>query len=260
MPLDLPEIPDLPRHVDRLVAQIPSGYVATYGDLAAALGNRVAARWVAEYLLRHAHSESCVCHRVIRATGEPGGYFAGGPRAKLQLLAAEGLAHERGRISLAPVRFHDFHSTGPLRNLLAWQDEASRHVELIAPNSEPRWVGGVDTCYLAHNRAIAAFALFDRRDGKLTWSTTLETEVRFPYISTYLTFRELPILLELLDQVRAAGRMPEVLLVDGSGLLHPRRAGLACSLGVVADIATVAVAKKRLCGSPTRPDLQPGES
>ena len=48
----------------------------------------------------------------------------------------------------------------------------------------------------------------------------------FPYITSYLAFRELPILLELLDEVRAAGRLAELLLVDGSGILHQRHAGI----------------------------------
>ena len=58
-------------------------------------------------------------------------------------------------------------------------------------------------------------------DGRLLWSKTIRHEIRFPYITSFLTFRELPILLELLDEVRAAGQLAPLLLVDGSGILHP---------------------------------------
>jgi deoxyribonuclease V len=84
--------------------------------------------------------------------------------------------------------------------------------------------------------------------------------VAFPYISTYLSFREMPILLDLLAEVRAAGRLAEVVLVDGSGILHHRHAGIASHLGVVASLATVGVTKKLLCGRVDMRDMAPGES
>ena len=86
------------------------------------------------------------------------------------------------------------------------------------------------------------------RRAELVWSAKIRRAIRFPYITSYLTFRELPILLELLGEVRAAGRMAPVLLVDGSGILHPRRFGVASHLGVAADAATIGVTKKLLCG------------
>jgi deoxyribonuclease V len=238
--------------------------LTTYGDIAAALGNRIAARWVAEYLLRHDHSAHCSCHRVIRANGEPGGYIDGGPTAKLRRLEAEGHRAIADRLPLARVGFQPLNagttSGGPLHDLLAWQTKVRDTVEISAPEKEPDFVGGVDICYRDPQRAIAAFALVERESAALVWSTTVEQRVRFPYITSYLTFRELPALLTLIDAVRQAGRLPDVVMVDGSGRLHPVRAGLACSLGVVAKIATVAVAKKRLCGQMVRPDLAPGES
>ena len=61
--------------------------------------------------------------------------------------------------------------------------------------------------------------------------------VPFPYITSYLTFRELPLLAELIEEVRAQGRLAAVVLVDGTGVLHPRRAGIATNLGVVTGLA-----------------------
>ncbi len=69
---------------------------------------------------------------------------------------------------------------------------------------------------------------------------------RFPYVPGYLSFRELPAVLEALD--RLAG-MPDLILCDGQGLAHPRRFGLACHLGVLTDIPCIGVAKSRLVGS-----------
>jgi deoxyribonuclease V len=58
----------------------------------------------------------------------------------------------------------------------------------------------------------------------------------------------LPILLDLLKQVRAEGRLAEVVFVDGNGILHPRRAGIASHLGVAAKLATIGIGKSLLCG------------
>jgi deoxyribonuclease V len=81
-----------------------------------------------------------------------------------------------------------------------------------------------------------------------------------PNISTYLSFREIPILLDLLDAVRAAGRIAEVLLVDGTGILHHRHAGIASHLGVVASLLTIGITKKLLCGQVDVKEMTPSES
>jgi deoxyribonuclease V len=75
-----------------------------------------------------------------------------------------------------------------------------------------------------------------------------------------LSFRELPLLLEMLDGVRTAGRLTEVVLVDGSGILHHRHAGIASYLGVAAGLPTIGVTKKLLCGQVDWEDLQAGEA
>ncbi len=69
---------------------------------------------------------------------------------------------------------------------------------------------------------------------------------RFPYVPGYLSFRELPAVLEALDRL---AELPDLILCDGQGIAHPRRFGLACHLGVLTDIPCIGVAKSRLVGS-----------
>jgi deoxyribonuclease V len=76
--------------------------------------------------------------------------------------------------------------------------------------------------------------------------TILKSQVGFPYIPGYLSFRELPVLLKLL---RSVPNRPDILLVDGAGILHPRQCGLACLVGLLADIPTIGVAKSHLAGN-----------
>lgn len=66
-----------------------------------------------------------------------------------------------------------------------------------------------------------------------------------PYIPGFLSFREYPALLAAWDML---SQKPELLFVDGHGISHPRRLGVASHFGMLVDVPTIGVAKKRLCG------------
>jgi deoxyribonuclease V len=71
-----------------------------------------------------------------------------------------------------------------------------------------------------------------------------------------LSFRELPALLAALEGLPET---PDLILVDGQGIAHPRRLGVASHLGVVLDRPTIGVAKSVLCGSYTEPGPEAGQ-
>ncbi|MGE0610679.1 MAG: endonuclease V [Pirellulales bacterium] len=250
MVFDFVALPDLPAQLHGLLWQIPAGHVATYGDVAEALGNRVAAKWIGHEMLHHAHHTDCHCHRVVRANGDVGAYISGQPADKISRLQGEGVAVERGRVDLSRYRFRDFRGDRPLERLRQIQESLRGQIDpTYAGVGLPNLIGGLDVSYAAPRAAVAAYTLFDTATGQLVWSQTLHAEVHFPYITSYLTFRELPVYLALLEQVRAAGQLAPVVLVDGTGILHPRRMGIASHLGIVADMATVGVTKTLLCGT-----------
>ena len=77
-----------------------------------------------------------------------------------------------------------------------------------------------------------------------------------PYVPGLLSFREAPIVLEALRRIRAT---PDVILVDGQGIAHPRGVGLASHLGLHLDVPTIGVGKSRLCGAHEQPGPARGE-
>ncbi|NQU21039.1 MAG: endonuclease V [Candidatus Nealsonbacteria bacterium] len=256
----LGEIPDLSRCLRDLIAQVPAGRVTTYGRLAEALGNRIAARWVGHFAMNHAHTPTCPCHRIVRADGRLGLFIAGDERAKARRLAREGVIAEQGAVDLTRYGFDDFVGNRPLQRLERIQQDLVAKVSIRPRRRMPKLAGGVDVSYPNPDEGVAAYALVETATGRLVWSTTVRRRVVFPYITTYLAFRELPVLLDLIEAVRVADRLAPVVLVDGSGILHQRHAGVASHLGVVAGIATVGVTKKLLCGQVDIDGMASGES
>ena len=258
MPVALPPIPDLVLALRRLIDQVPEGRVTTPGRLASALGNAVAARWIGHYLLHHDHDAGCGCHRVLRAGGLLGPYPQGGDEKARRLRGGSGNGWRNDRS--CAYDFADFTSDQPLENSPASRIAWRRRSSCGRVRTVPQCVGGVDVSYSGPSEGVAGYALVDVATGELLWSTTIRRPVCFPYITSYLTFRELPLLVDLIDEVRAGGRIAPVVLVDGTGILHPRQAGIASHLGVVAGLPTIGVTKKLLCGEVDIAGMRPLES
>lgn len=110
-----------------------------------------------------------------------------------------------------------------------------------------RTVAGIDVGFEDGGRTTrAAVVVLDFPGLTPVAQAISRSPTRFPYVPGYLSFRELPAVLDALDQLAMP---PDLVLCDGQGLAHPRRFGLACHLGVVTDLPCIGVAKSRLIGS-----------
>jgi deoxyribonuclease V len=110
---------------------------------------------------------------------------------------------------------------------------------------------GVDIAYSGSSSAAYCSAvIMDRNMHQLVESVDVQTIVKYPYVPGLLMLREAEPIFYTLKLLK---NTYDLLLIDGHGLLHPRKCGLACYIGVTLDKPTIGVAKSRLCGT-VRPD------
>lgn len=121
---------------------------------------------------------------------------------------------------------------------------ASLVSERNALPEEIRLVAGADGAYDGE-RAVGAAAVIDYDSLEPVEIKTSKARVVFPYIPGLLAFREAPVVVRALRKLR---QKPDVCIVDGHGLAHPRRFGLACYVGLIMNLPTIGVAKSRLFG------------
>jgi deoxyribonuclease V len=108
-----------------------------------------------------------------------------------------------------------------------------------------RLVCGVDVSYRA-GMAYCSAVVMDMADPNVVVEqTSTKSEIKYPYIPGLFILREADPILRTLKRLEHY----DLVLVDGHGLLHPRRCGLACYIGVVKDKPTIGAAKSLLCGS-----------
>lgn len=120
----------------------------------------------------------------------------------------------------------------------------------------PRFIGGADVGFEQGGEITrAAIVLLTYPGLELVEYQIARIPTTMPYIPGFLSFREYPALLAAWEQL---SRKPDLLFVDGHGISHPRRLGVASHFGLLVDVPTIGVAKKRLCGKFEPLSAEPG--
>jgi deoxyribonuclease V len=145
------------------------------------------------------------------------------------------------------MKIHELHSWDLTEaEAVALQKELAGRVETRTPLTSCELIAGADISYNRFSDVLYAAVVVLRADTlKLVETQSAVATVKFPYVPGLLSFREAPPLLEAFAKVKAE---PDVVMLDGQGLAHPRRMGLACHLGLWLDRPTIGCAKTRLIG------------
>ncbi len=129
---------------------------------------------------------------------------------------------------------------------IALQKELAGEVITSGEVSSVRLIGGADISVPRGSRtARAAIVVLSYPELEIVEVETIVTELGFPYIPGLLSFREAPVILDLFAKL---SNKPDLLIVDGQGIAHPRRLGLASHIGLWLGRPTIGCAKSRLCG------------
>lgn len=124
------------------------------------------------------------------------------------------------------------------------KENASRISCIDDPDLKPRLICGIDVSYDGET-AYAAAAVWDIKQEVFAETVTTKDTAPLKYVPGLLGFREGPILARISRMVQTK---PDVYFVDGHGVAHPRRFGLACQFGLAIEKPTIGVAKSLLYG------------
>jgi deoxyribonuclease V len=124
---------------------------------------------------------------------------------------------------------------------MSLQEDLRDRVEMLDRLNQVRYVAGVDVGFKEDGKiSRAAVTVLSFPDLELVDQAVAEEPTVFPYVPGYLSFREIPPILQALAKLSIE---PQLILCDGQGLAHRRRFGLACHLGLVRPIGCLALIK-----------------
>jgi deoxyribonuclease V len=131
-----------------------------------------------------------------------------------------------------------------IRELKKEQIRLSKKVILKDEFDELNYIGGCDQAFI-DNKVISGVVVLDYKTLKIVEKKYAVAEAPIPYIPGFLSYREGPAIVEAVAKLQ---QKPDILLVDGNGILHERKLGMASHVGILLDMPTIGVAKSLLLG------------
>jgi len=152
-------------------------------------------------------------------------------------------------------------------NLHAWnlsydeaikmQQDLSTRVILEPFKSELKLVAGADVSYSKNSDLFfAGIIVLEIPTMTVVEESTAYDRVDFPYIPGLLSFRESPVLIKAFEKLKV---IPDVVVLDGQGIAHPRGLGIASHIGLLLDMPTIGCAKNILVGHYEEPGIEAGD-
>ncbi len=254
------ELPNFYSIVYSLLKKIPKNKITTYGEIARGLGDIRAARAIGRLMAKNIWYKEIPCYKVVHSDSRIGKYSGpGGVDTKKALLEKEKITIKGDRV----INLEKYLWTSKDMDIFPYLKSLKRIQEYLSSftlksiESENyvsyRNIVACDVSYLDHipDLAVSSCVLFSEK--KLINITLSILPVFFPYIPGYLAFREIiPLSYSLLPILKNSNLNDYCILVDGHGILHPRRFGIASHLGLLLGTPTIGIAKKLLIGKALR--------
>jgi deoxyribonuclease V len=139
--------------------------------------------------------------------------------------------------------------------LTAQQQELRQRLRHEPLPQEPRLIAGCDSSFPTPDTILSVFVVLEFPSLQLVEKVYSYGPVDMPYVPGFLSFREAPNVIQAFAKLT---HKPDVIMVDGHGIAHPRRMGIAAHLGVLLDMPTFGVAKQKLTGKFTEPAPEKG--
>lgn len=149
--------------------------------------------------------------------------------------------------------FYDSLTTTQARDI---QNQLRNNIQLQPLRKEIQTIAGADISLNRFSEIIyAGIVLLRYEDMQPLAYSLVKGMTRFPYIPGFLAFREVPALVQALEQMKVK---PDMIMVDGHGIAHPRRMGIAAHFGSLVNMPTLGCAKKKLFGKYQEPAITKG--
>jgi deoxyribonuclease V len=150
----------------------------------------------------------------------------------------------------------EFRADVTLQEARKIQEGLRASISLEPLKEAPKTIAGVDISSNRFSNVLyAGWVLLTYPDLEIIEHALAKSETKFPYVPGFLSFREIPALLEAYKKLKIK---PGVTMVDGQGIAHPRRLGIASHLGLILDISTIGCGKSLLYGVGDEPGEEAG--
>lgn len=155
--------------------------------------------------------------------------------------------------------YHRFDYPAPdpaiVARLTEQQREMQERIVIQKPDFDLKLIAGCDSSFIGEDTILSVFVLLAYPSLEVIEKVWHHGPVELPYIPGFLAFREAPNLLKAYEKLQ---QKPDLIMVDGHGISHPRRLGIATHLGLHLNKPTIGVAKKVLVGKYTEPATTKG--